>query len=236
MIDLYAMGSPNVVKIYIALEELGLAYRIKPVDVFGGAQFDSSFAALSPLAKVPVIVDEEGPGGKPYTVFESGTILLYLADKTGKLLPEDRAARFEAIQWLMVQLTGVGPMFGQFVHFYRFAPSGNDYSLSRYRTQVRRLCEALEKRLGQVAWLGGAEYSIADVATFPWGRAIGNFLGGIEKTYPNMQAWVDRIAPREPVKRALAAVADTSTKVTAFDKAKPEVLDRMFGRGEFALA
>lgn len=236
MIDLYAMGSPNVVKIYIALEELGLAYRIKPVDVFGSAQFDPSFTALNPLAKVPVIVDEEGPGGKPYAVFESGAILLYLADKTGKLLPEERGARFEAIQWLMMQLTGVGPMFGQFVHFYRFAPPGNDYSLSRYRTQVRRLCEVLEKRLGEVPWLGGAEYSIADIATFPWGRVIGNFLSGADKTYPHVQAWVDRIAAREPVKRALAAVADTSAKVTAFDKAKPEALDRMFGRGQFALA
>ena len=236
MIDLYGMGSPNVVKIFVALEELGLNYRVKPVDVFGGAQFDPTFTALNPLAKVPVIVDEEGPGGKPYTVFESGAILLYLADKTDKLLPQDKAARFDAIQWLMVQLTGVGPMFGQFVHFYRFAPPGNDYSVSRYRTQVRRFCEVLEKRLGQAPWLGGAEYSIADIATFPWGRGIGNFLSGVDKTYPNIQAWVDRIAAREPVKRALAAVADTSAKVTAFDKAQPEALDRMFGRRQFALA
>jgi GST-like protein len=236
MITLYGMGSPNVVKIFVALEELGLDYQIKPVDVFAGAQFNPGFAALNPLAKVPVIVDEEGPAGKPYTVFESGAILLYLADKTGKLLPQDKAQRFEAIQWLMVQLTGVGPMFGQFVHFYRFAPPGSDYSVSRYRTQVRRLCEVLDRRLGEVAWLGGSEYSIADVATFPWGRAIGTFLPDVATAYPNLKAWVDRIAAREPVKRALAAVSETSAKVTAFDKAAPEALDRMFGRGQFAAA
>jgi GST-like protein len=125
MIDFYAMASPNVVKVYIALEEMGLPYTVHPVDVFGGAQFDAEFMRLNPSAKVPVIVDREGPGGKPYTVFESGAILLYLAEKTGMLLPKDAAARFDAIQWMMVQMTGLGPMFGQFVHFMRFAPAGN---------------------------------------------------------------------------------------------------------------
>ena len=132
MIELYGMGSPNVVKIYIALEELGLPYNVHPVDVFTGKQFDPAFLKLNPMAKVPVIVDSDGPGGKPCTLFEFGAILLYLAEKTGKLLPKDMAAKYEAIEWMMVQMTTLGPMFGQHVHFMRFAPKGNDYSQSRY--------------------------------------------------------------------------------------------------------
>ena len=143
------MGSPNVVKIYIALEELGLSYIVAPVDVFTGQQFDTDFIKLSPNAKVPVIVDSDGPSGKPYTCFESGAILLYLADKTGKLLRADPAARFDAIQWLMTQMSTVGPMFGQFVHFLRFAPAGNDYSKSRYMTQAIRVTEVIDRLLAE---------------------------------------------------------------------------------------
>src|ERR1700751_654145 len=132
MITLYGMGSPNVVKVFIALEELALPYTVQPVDVFTGKQFDDPFLKLNPNAKVPVIVDPEGPNGKPYTCFESGAILLYLAEKTGKLLPKHPAARFEVIQLLMTKMSTVGPIFGQFVHFMRFAPAGNDYSKSRY--------------------------------------------------------------------------------------------------------
>ncbi|MBV9432826.1 MAG: glutathione S-transferase N-terminal domain-containing protein, partial [Hyphomicrobiales bacterium] len=172
MITLYGMTSPNVVKIIIALEELGEPYELKTIDVFKGEQFDPDFVKLNPNAKVPVIVDSDGPGGKPYTVFESGAILLYLAEKTGKFLPTERKARYDVMQWLTVQLTGVGPMFGQLVHFVRFAPQGNDYSVSRYRTQVKRVCDVLEARLGEAAYLGGAEYSIADMATFPWARNL----------------------------------------------------------------
>src|SRR4030081_1725402 len=173
MIDLHAMGSPNVVKIYIALEEMGLPYRVHPVDVFGEAQFSPEFLRLNPNAKVPVIVDDEGPGGRPYTVFESGAILVYLADKTGQFLAKDGTARYDALQWMMVQMTTVGPMFGQYVHFMRFAPKGNDYSLNRYRTQVRRVLEVLETRLATVPFLGGQDYSIAEYAASPLGRQIG---------------------------------------------------------------
>jgi GSH-dependent disulfide-bond oxidoreductase len=237
MIDFYAMGSPNVVKIYIALEESGLSYTVHPVDVFGGGQFDAEFRKLNPLAKVPVIVDSEGPGGKPYTVFESGAILLYLADKTGRLLPSDKAACFDAIQWMMVQMTTVGPMFGQFVHFMRFAPPGNDYSLSRYRTQVHRVWEAIEERLKQTEYLGGSEYSIADIATFPWARNIPALLGPqAAQTYPRVMAWVEKISARPAVAKALAAADDVRGKTTQFDKAAPEVMDKVFGRGEFAAA
>ena len=177
MIDLYAMGSPNVVKIYVALEEMGLPYTVHPVDVFAEGQFSPEFLKLNPNAKVPVIVDSEGPGGT-YTVFESGAILQYLADKTGKFLAKDGAARYDALQWMMVQMTTIGPMWGQYVHFWRFAPpQGSDYSLDRYRTQVRKTLDVVEGRLGEAAYLGGVQYSIADIATFPWLRATGMFLG-----------------------------------------------------------
>ncbi len=237
MIDLYGMGSPNVVRVYVALEELGMSYQVKPIDVFKGQQFDAEFRKLNPLAKVPVIVDSEGPGGKPYTVAESAAILLYLADKSGKLLPGDKAARFDAIQWTVTGVTTLGPMFGQFVHFMRFAPKGNDYSLSRYRTQVHRAFEAAEEQLGQQPWLGGSEFSIADITWFPWARNIAAMLGADEaKQYPKVAAWVEKITARPAVVKALAKVDAVRNQTTAFDKAEPKVLDKMFGRGEFAAA
>ena len=236
MIDFYAMGSPNVVKIYIALEELGLPYTVHPVDVFAGKQFNPDFVRLNPSAKVPVIVDSDGPGGKSYTVFESGAILLYLAEKTGKLLPADTAGKFDAIQWMMVQMTGLGPMFGQFVHFMRFAPAGNDYALSRYRTQVRRVLDVIEQRLGAVPYLGGAEYGIADIATFPWARNIEMLMGIPKADYPAIARWVKTVAARPAVARALAATDAVRAKTTMFDKAEANTLDKIFGRGAYAAA
>ena len=237
MIDLYAMGSPNVVKIYLALEEMGLPYTVKPVDVFGGSQFDAEFRKLNPSAKVPVIVDHEGPGNKPYTVFESGAILLYLAQKSGQFLPQDPVKRFDAIQWLMVQMTQVGPMFGQYVHFWRFAPKGNEYGVDRYRTQVVRILDVLEERLARVPYLGGAEYGLADIATWPWARNVGMFLGeATAKAYPKIGAWVASIDARPAAQRTLAKVTDVRTKTTQFDKAQPDVMDRVFGRGAYKAA
>jgi GST-like protein len=237
MIDLYAMGSPNVVKSYIALEEMGLPYTVRPVDVFGEAQFSPEFLRLNPNAKVPVIVDHEGPGGRAYAVFESGAILVYLADKTGQFLAKDGAARYDALQWMMVQMTTVGPMFGQYVHFMRFAPKGNDYSLDRYRTQVRRALEVLEGRLAAVPFLGGPSYSITDIATFPWARNVGSLLGkAAEGDYPKLMAWVAGIAARPAVVRSLAAVDEVRTKTTQFDRADVEAMDRLFGRGKHTVA
>jgi len=236
MIELYGMGSPNVVKVYIALEEMGLAYNVHPVDVFAGKQFDAEFTRLNPNAKVPVIVDSEGFGGKPYTLFESGAILLYLADKTKKFLPADPTQKFDVIQWLMVQMTGLGPMSGQFVHFLRFAPAGNDYAKSRYATQMRRVYEVLDQRLGTTPFLGGTEYSIADIATFPWTRMAETLLGDDAKKYPNVLRWNATIAARPAVVRALKMVDDVRARTTQFDKAEAEKVDRMMGRGKYALA
>jgi len=237
MIDLYAMGSPNVVKIYIALEEMGVAYTAHPVDVFGEAQFSPEFLKLNPNAKVPVIVDGDGPAGKPYTVFESGAILQYLADKTGRFLAKDGAARYDALQWMMVQMTTIGPMWGQYVHFWRFALPGNPYALDRYRTQVRKTLDVVEKRLAASPYLGGGDYSIADIATFPWLRNTGMFLGKqVESDYPKIMAWVAGIAARPAVVKALAAVDDVRTKTTQFDQAGEAQKDRLFGRGRYTAA
>ena len=233
MIDLYALTSPNVQKIFIALEELGLPYKMIPVDVWKGEQYKPEFLKLCPNAKIPVIVDHDGPGGKPFTVFESGAILMYLADKTGKLLPKDTGKRYEAIQWLMVQLTGVGPMFGQWTHFKLFAPkTGNDYSMGRYTSEIKRLYEVLEKRLGQAPYLGGQEYSVADIATFPWTR--NHDAQGVKwDDHPNLARWFNAINERPAVKAALAKVAVIkSNRETANDDQK----DRFFNRGKYARA
>jgi GST-like protein len=237
MIDLYAMYSPNAVRIFMALEEFGLPYQVKPVDVFSGQNFDPAFRKLNPIAKVPVIVDHDGPDGKPYTVFESAAILLYLADKTGKLLPADKAARFEAMQWLIQGVTALGPMCGQYFHFMRFAPPGNDYAVSRYRTQVHRAFDVAEERLGQAPYLGGGEFSVADIAWLPWARFLPVMLGpaGAEK-FPKVTEWTARLSARPAIVKAIAAVDAMSSKLTQLNEAKPEVLDRIFGRGEHAVA
>ena len=235
MIALYGMGSPNVVKVYIGLEELGLAYKVAPVDVFTGKQFDADFLALNPNAKVPVIVDSDGPGGKPYTCFESGAILLYLAEKTGKLLPADPAARFDAIQWLMTQMSTVGPMFGQMVHYIRYAPAGNDYSKSRYITQATRVTEVIDHRLAKNAYLAGSAYSVADIATHPWLRIIPALMGAEAMAkFPNVARWVAEIDARPAVQAALVKVAEVRAATTQADKAEAPVLDKLFGRGGYA--
>lgn len=236
MITLYAASAPNPVKVLIALEELELPYEVVPVDVMRGAQFDPEVMRLNPNGKVPIIIDHDGPGGRAHTAFESGAILLYLADKTGRLIPQEPGARSEATQWLMVQMSTLGPMFGQFIHFMRFAPP-NEYALARYRTQVRRLLEVYEGRLKASEWLGGAEYSVADIATFPWLRFIKAVFGPeVDADYPSLMAWTARIADRPAVKRADAARSAIASQEIAADKAAPETIDRMMGRGAYARA
>ena len=237
MITLHGMGSPNVVRVFIALEEMALPYEVAPVDIFTGKQFSADFLKLNPNAKVPVIVDGDGPGGKPYTCFESAAILLYLAEKTGKLLPKDMAAKYDAIQWLMTDVTTVGPMFGQHVHFMRFAPAGNDYAKSRYTTLAVRVAEVIEQRLGSSAYVSGAEYGLADIGYFPWARNIPALIGEpVAAKLPNTMKWVAKINERSAVKAALAKVDAVRAATTAFDKAAAEDLDRVFGRGRFATA
>jgi GST-like protein len=233
MIDFYALTSPNVQKIYLMLEETGLPYREIFIDVWKGDNHNPEFPKVNPNGKIPAIVDHDGPGGKPYTVIESGAILMYLAEKSGKFLPKDMAKKYDVLQWLMLQVTGVGPMFGQFNHFNLFAPKvGNEYSLGRYRSEMKRLYEVLETRLGKVPYLGGEDYSIADIATFPWTR--NHDAQGVRfEDNPNLARWFKAIAERPAVKAALAKITVIkSNRETATDEQK----DRFFGRGKFARA
>ena len=233
MIDFYGLTSPNVQKIFIMLEETGLAYNFKPVDVWASAQHSAEFAKLNPNKKIPVIVDTEGPGGKPYTVFESGAILMYLAEKSGKFMPKDMAKKYDVIQWLMIQVANVGPAFGNFTHFNLFAPKPvNEYSLTRYKTEMLRLYELLNKRLGETKYLAGDEYSIADMATFPWTRQHGAQGAKIDEL-PNFKRWFDDLSNRAGVKAMIAKQGDIkSSRETASDDHK----DRFFNRGKYARA
>ncbi|HTS41000.1 MAG TPA: glutathione S-transferase family protein [Xanthobacteraceae bacterium] len=233
MIDLYGLTSPNVQKIFIMLEECGLPYNFKPVDVWAAAHHTPEFAKINPNRKIPVIVDRDGPGGKPYTVFESGAILMYLAENTGKFLPKDLAKKYDVIQWLMIQVANVGPAFGNFTHFNLFAPKpGNEYSFSRYKTEMLRLYDLLEHRLGEAKYLGGSEYSIADIATFPWTR--NHQAHGVKlDQMPNLKRWFDELSGRAAVKAMIARQADIkSSREHATDDNK----DRFFGRGKYARA
>jgi GST-like protein len=237
MIDLYAIGSPNVLKVLLLLEELELAYRLHRIDIFGAEQFTPEFRALNPNCKVPVIVDPDGPDGEPMTVFESGAILLYLAEKHGRFLPHDQRARCVTLQWLMLQMGSIGPMFGQSNHFRLSAPPGHDYAISRYVTEVRRLFDVLETRLNQAPFLGGDEYTIADMAAWPWVAFYAQQNGVDLADLPGVRRWVDAIAARPAAARAQL---DWPT-LQAFGlerraQADPDKLDLLFGRGRHARA
>lgn len=200
MITLYTWGTPNGYKISIALEELGLAYEVRPVDITRGDQLTPEFLALNPNNKIPVIVDSDGPGGTPITLIESGAILIYLAEKTGRLLPADPRARIEALQWLMLQMGSVGPMLGQAHHFLRFAPSAVPYAIERYSKEAARIYGVLNTRLSGREWLAGDDYSIADIATWPW--IARHEWQGIELArFPEVKRWFDAIAARPAVQR-----------------------------------
>lgn len=200
MITLHTWGTPNGYKISIALEELGLAYEVRPVDITRGEQLTPEFLALNPNHKIPVIVDSDGPGGTPITLIESGAILIYLAEKTGRLLPADPRARIEVLQWLMLQMGSVGPMLGQAHHFLRFAPSAVPYAIERYSKEATRIYGVLDTRLSRRDWLAGDDYSIADIATWPW--IARHEWQGIELArFPEVKRWFDAIAARPAVQR-----------------------------------
>lgn len=202
MITLYTWGTPNGRKISIALEELGLDYTVRAVDITRGEQLAPDFLALNPNHKIPVIVDDDGPDGAPITLIESGAILIYLAEKTGRLLPTEPRARIEVIQWLMVQMGSVGPMLGQAHHFRRFAPEVIPYAVERYSKEAARLYGVLDTRLSGRDWLAGSDYSIADIATWPW-IARHEWQGIDLAAYPAVKRWFDAIAARPAVQRGI---------------------------------
>jgi len=202
MIDLYTWSTPNGRKISIMLEEIGLPYRVHPVDITQGEQHRPEFVAISPNAKIPAIVDSEGPDGKPIALFESGAILIYLAEKTGRFYASDPRTRYLILQWLMFQMGGIGPMFGQAHHFLRFAPEPVPYAVARYGKEVRRLYGVLDVRLKEAPCLAG-EYSIADMATYPW-VARHDWHQVDLADFPNVRAWFERIGSRPAVQKGMA--------------------------------
>ena len=207
MIEVYSWPTPNGHKIHIMLEECGLAYRAHPVNIGTGDQFKPEFLAISPNNKIPAIVDPDGPEGKPISLFESGAILLYLAGKTGKLLPESTTGRYEVLEWLMFQMGGVGPMLGQAHHFRIYAPEKIEYAVNRYTNEAKRLYGVMDKRLAKSKYIAGAEYSIADIAIFPWLRSWKN--QGIDwADYPHLKGWFDEMAARPAVQRGVEVLAD----------------------------
>ncbi len=203
MIDLYTWSTPNGRKVSIMLEELELAYRVHTIDIGKGEQFDPAFLEISPNNKIPAIVDPDGPGAAPLALFESGAILIYLAEKTGRLLASEGDARYRAIEWLMFQMGGVGPMFGQAHHFRRFAPEKVAYAIERYTNETRRLYRVLDKRLGEVPYLAGADYTIADIATYPW-VARHEWQGVALAEFPNVERWYRAVGARPAVRKGYA--------------------------------
>ncbi|MFS8113251.1 glutathione binding-like protein [Rhizobium jaguaris] len=210
VIQLYSLPTPNGVKISIALEELGLSYEAHLVSFGTNDQKSSEFVSLNPNGRIPAIIDPNGPDSKPIGLFESGAILVYLAEKTGKLMPKDAAGRYETLQWVFFQMAGIGPMFGQFGHFFKFAAdkvANNSYPVERYRDESKRLLSILESRLKGRQWIMGDEYTIADIATFPWVRGVDVFYGGREvldfASFPSVMDWLDRAIARPASQRGL---------------------------------
>ena len=201
MIVLYGGPTPNARKVAIALEEMGLAWRLETIDILAGDQLTPEFLALNPNNKTPVIVDEDGPdGGGPFVLDESGAILLYLAEKTGRFVPTAPRERALCHQWLMFQMSGVGPMFGQNAHFSFYAKDRHPYAIERYANEMTRLLNVLEGRLSQSPYLAGADYTIADIATYPY------VLRQVElrrDTLPNLARWSDAIGARPAVQRGM---------------------------------
>lgn len=209
-LQLYSLPTPNGVKVSIALEELGLPYEAHLVSFDANDQLTPEFRSLNPYGKIPAIIDPHGPGGKPLPLFESGAILLYLAEKSGRLMPRDPAGRLETIQWLMFQLAGLGPMFGQVGFFHKFA--GKDFEdkrpRDRYVGESKRVLGVVNERLATRAWMMGDEYTIADIAIFPWVRNLTGFYGAGElvgfEQYPNVRRALEVFLQRPAVIRGLA--------------------------------
>ncbi len=228
MIDLYTWPTPNGHKIHIMLEETGLDYEVIPVDIGQGDQFDPEFLRISPNNKMPAIVDRDGPGGEPYPMFESGAILMYLAEKTGRFMPQETAARYRVVQWLMFQMGHIGPMLGQAHHFRAYAPEQIPYAVERYTNEANRLYDVLDKRLGESAWLAGDDYSIADIAGFPWLRS--HERQGVDLAdYPNVKRWFDEIAARPAVMRGVEVLAEKRRAGPMDAKAR----EMMFGAAQY---
>lgn len=206
MIEVYSWATPNGHKVHIMLEECGLPYKVHAVNIGAGDQFKPEFLAISPNNKVPAIIDSDGPDGQPISLFESGAILLYLASKTGRFMPDLLRDRWAMLEWLMFQMGSVGPMLGQAHHFRIYAPEKLPYAIERYSNEAKRLYQVMNKRLAHSKYFAGPEYSIADIAIFPWLRSWKN--QGIDwNDHPHLKGWFDEIAARPAVLRGVEVLA-----------------------------
>ncbi len=206
MIDLYAWSTPNSIKVPILLEELGVAYTVKPINVRQGMQKTPEFLKLNPNGKVSIIVDHEGPAGEPITVVESGAILIYLAEKYGRFIPTDGVGRVRCLEWLFFQVAGLGPMFGQSGYFLKSAPEQVPFAIDRYNGEANRHLKIVDERLAEVPWLAGNEYSIADIAHFGW--IWRREFAGVDFAHtPNVERWFRDVESRPAVQRAISALA-----------------------------
>lgn len=236
MFEVLGMSSPNVLKLVLMLEECGFDYRLRHVDVFAGQQFDPAFLAISPNNKVPVLIDHRG--AEPFAVFESAAALLYLAEASGRMIPADVQQRSRAMSWLMLQTASIGPMFGQYTHFCRYAPEADRaYGVRRYESEVARLFGVLDKRLAESANVAGDEYGLADVATWPWIRTADTIFPLLQdksawQRFPALRRWFDAGRDRPATQRAVAALDGLlSDDIAAFGRADGDAIDRFCGRG-----
>ena len=228
MIDVYSTATPNGHKVHIMLEECGMPYRVHHIDIGAGDQFKPDFLAISPNNKIPAIVDADGPDGKPISLFESGAILIYLASKAGKFLGNTDREKFVTLQWLMFQMGGVGPMLGQAHHFRMYAPEKIEYAYNRYTNEAKRLYGVMDRQLAVTPYLAGEEYTIADIATFPWTRSFKN--QGIELAdFPHVQRWFDTIGERPAVKVGVEVLQALRKPITD-DKSR----ETLFGATQYA--
>ena len=219
MIDLYTWPAPNGHKVQILVEELGIPYRLVPIDIARGAQHAPAYRAINPNGKIPAIVDHApADGGPPVTVFESGAVLQYLADKEGRFLPREARARSEVLQWLCWQIGGLGPTMGQAQHFHRYAVERVPYAVNRFRKETARLFQVIDGRLADRDFLC-EDYSIADIACFPWIR-VRKHTGVTLDAYPNVEAWYGRVRQRPAVGRGIDLLRDRWVDVTTSDEAK----------------
>lgn len=222
VIEVYSWATPNGQKVHIALEELGLPYEVHPINIGKGDQFTPEFLSISPNNKIPAIIDQRGPGGEPISLFESGAILLYLAEKTGRLLPAEARGKYQVYEWLMFQMGGVGPMLGQAHHFRQYAPEKIKYAIKRYTNEAARLYSVIDKRLSSTAYLAG-DYSIADIAVYPW-LVYHECQGQDLNDYPHLKRWFESIDERPAVQRGMAVLRDQ--RQASFDK---EATENLFG-------
>jgi len=228
MIDVYSWATPNGHKVHIMLEECGLPYAAHAVDISTGEQFSPDFMAISPNNRIPAITDPDGPDGEPISLFESGAILLYLAGKTGRFLPRSTRGKYQALQWLMFQMASVGPMLGQTHHFRAYAPEKVEYAITRFSNEARRLYGVMDKQLATNDYIAGKEYTIADMAVWPWLRS--HERQGIDLgEFPNVKAWFEAIGNRPAVQRGITILADR--RKPELDQAAREIL---FGKTQYA--